>query len=116
MDYLIRIKAEDKFLDQAAGLHVKHLSYGGFITLFGAKFIKEIYRDLLEQQLGFIILAVEGSDLCGFALGCLDTSKLFTVIKRKFLKYLRIMLPYIIKRPLLIPKLFETLFYTRKEN
>ena len=105
-----------ELLRAAAQLHIQHLSYRSFITMLGNKFMLELYRDLLSDNLGFFVFALDGNHICGFVLGCTNSKKFFSVVKRRIFKYFRIILPRIIVRPNLIPKLFETLFYVQKEN
>jgi ribosomal protein S18 acetylase RimI-like enzyme len=116
IDYSVVVDSNDELLIEAAQLHIEHLSYRSFITLFGTKFILELYKDILSDKLGFFVFALSGNKVCGFVLGCMDSSRLFKLIIKKFPKYLKKILPQIISKPKLIPKLFETLFYVKKEN
>ena len=105
-----------KLLSEASRLHIEHLSYRSFITMFGNKFMVELYKDILSDKLGFFVFAMDGENVCGFVLGCVNSKLLFKIIIRKFPKYLLIILPRIVVSPQIIPKLFETLFYVNKEN
>lgn len=101
---------------QAARLHYEYLSYRSFITNFGPEFLIEIYKDLLNQKLGFLVCYEVEQKIRGFALACLDTNLLFQRIKKKRIKYSLMILKSLIKRPLLIGKILETLRYTIKED
>jgi hypothetical protein len=114
--YIVVDKFDHQLLSEAARLHIEHLSYRSFITLFGNKFMVELYKDILADKLGFFIFALEDGHVCGFVLGCINSKQLFNIIARKFIKYFMIIFPRIILNPQIIPKLFETLFYVNKEN
>jgi len=116
VDFVIVEKFDNALLSAAAHLHVEHLSYRSFITLFGPKFITEIYRDILSGNLGFFVFALDGGKVCGFVLGCTNTRLFFSLIKRKPFKYFALVAPRLMAKPQLFKKLFETLFYVDKEN
>ena len=116
IDFRVVSKFDKELLSEAAHLHITHLSYRSFITMFGNKFMLELYRDILADGLGFFIFALEGKNIYGFLLGCTNSQQLLSVIKRRLFKYFRIILPKLILNPGLLPKLFETLFYVKKEN
>lgn len=116
IEYQVVDSPNRELLLAAARLHIAHLSYRSFITLFGIRFIAELYHDILSSNQGFMVFAFEKKNVCGFVLGCLDNKKIFSSVKKKFLKYFRILLPRLIIRPRLIPKIVETLFYVNKEN
>jgi GNAT superfamily N-acetyltransferase len=106
----------EELLREAAILHIDGLSYRSFITLFGVKFITEIYKDALRNNIAFFVFALDNNKVFGYVMGCTDTQQLFKSVFKKFPKYIGIMLPKIIMSPRLIIKLFETLFYVDKEN
>lgn len=116
MDFVVVDDAESKLLNQAAILHLKYLSYRSFITTFGSAFIVEIYKDIVANKLGFFVFSTREGEIRGFVLGCIDSSVLFKLITRKFGKYFKIILPQLLRSPKLFIKLFETLFYIRKED
>jgi hypothetical protein len=109
-------KFDSELLTEAARLHIEHLSYRSFITMFGLKFMVELYKDILAAKLGFFVFAFDGKKVCGFVLGCTNSQQLFSVIKRRPFKYFAIIFPRLIINPGLISKLIETMFYVKKEN
>ncbi|MHA2217786.1 MAG: GNAT family N-acetyltransferase [Candidatus Hodarchaeales archaeon] len=116
MDYQVLEKYNESLCLEAARLHKEYLSYRSFLTSFGLKFIREIYKDVLEGKQGLIIACKNGEHLRGFVLGCFNTGSMFKVIKKKFLKYLFIVVPFVLKNPVIFIRILETLFYVKKEN
>lgn len=114
--FVLKKTFNPSLLFKAASLHVEYLSYRSFITMFGTKFIFELYKDILAKDFGFFVFATNGANVYGFVLGCTDSGMLLKIITRNFLKYLKIILPKILVNPLLLFKIFETFFYTKKEN
>jgi GNAT superfamily N-acetyltransferase len=116
IDFIVLDKVDLDLLQEAVSLHIKHLSYRSFITLFGNKFLLELYKDILSERLGFFVFAMDEKKICGFVLGCVNSRQLLGIIKRKLIKYFAIILPILIINLSVIFKLFETLFYVKKEN
>jgi len=116
IEYFVREDFNYDLISEAAKLHVEHLSDHGFLTLFGSKFIMELYKDILKNKSGFFIFATYKKKVCGFVLGSVDSSMMFRIIMKKFPKYLKIIFPFIFRKPQIIPKLFETLFYVNKQH
>ena len=69
IEYVAVEKFDQKLLTEAARLHIEHLSYRSFITMFGPKFMVELYKDILSANLGFFVFALDGNKVCGFVLG-----------------------------------------------
>lgn len=116
VEYKVLKTADIELLNAAADLHIEHLSYRSFITLFGRPFIVELYKDMLADNSAFFVFALNRKGVCGFVLASMDSNKIFSSVKRKIFTYSKIILPRLITRPMLIPKLFETFFYVKKEN
>jgi GNAT superfamily N-acetyltransferase len=116
MDYTVVTEASHPLVPQAVRLHYDALSYRSTITLLGERFVAELYRGLLDGGDAFVVVAHEGDRLCGFILGCVDSSRLMAVVPRRWRNFLPIMLPVLIARPRLWPRMIETLFYARKEG
>ena len=71
---------------------------------------------MLADNSAFFVFALDRKGVCGFVLASMDSNKIFSSVKRKIFTYSKIILPRLIARPMLIPKLFETFFYVKKEN
>lgn len=115
MEYSIVRAPEEVFLPEAARLHHQALSYRSTITAFGEPFLIALYRGLLADGLGFMIVAHEGERLRGFILGCSDSRRMMSVVPRRWRTFARIIVPVLFRRPPLIARLAQTLLYSRKE-
>lgn len=109
-------KYDEALCLEAARLHHEILSYRSFITAFGAGFLKEIYRDILEDGQGLIAAFKDGEQVRGFVLGCFSTGAMFAAVKRHFVKYFLMMVPLCLRNPRLIARILETLSYVRRES
>jgi len=116
IDFVVIQHFDYELLNAASQLHIKHLSYRSFITMFGSKFMLELYRDILAERLGFFVFALDGKSVGGFVLGCTNSQQLFGLVMRRPFRYFKMIVPRLIVKPALIPKLFETLFYVKREN
>lgn len=106
----------DENIERAIELHIEHLSYRSFITNFGKLFLLTLYKDWLEQKNAILIFSEEENKITGFVLGIVNKNLLFSPIISAPFKYLKFILPAVIKKPVIILKLFETLFYKRKSK
>jgi len=117
LKYILINSYDKETFNQISNIHIKSLSEGGFITLFGNRFLEEIYKDILLNNLGFLIVAKNNYIVSGFILGCYNSNEMFkTIIYKKFFKYIFLILPHILLKPFLIVKLFETFLYNKKEK
>ena len=107
-------EVDENLLVQVARLHQQALAFTSFLTSFGEKFLVQLYKALIELQLGFFILASEPPVVRGFVFGSLDSSGLMGVVARRFYVFVPIMLPAFIRHPSLIVKAFEILSYSQK--
>ncbi|MDB4964865.1 MAG: family N-acetyltransferase [Myxococcales bacterium] len=115
MDLTVVREASHPLLPQAVHLHYDALSYRSTITAFGEPFLYELYRALLDEGNGFVVVAHEGTRLIGFILGCVDSSRMMSVVPRRPLRFFTLMAPAMLRRPGLWPRMLQTLLYTRKE-
>jgi hypothetical protein len=115
-EILLLEEYDERLLSAAAQLHVEHLSYRSFITSFGWKFIREFYKDILADKIGFFLFAIDNEEIAGFILATSNSLGLFSVIKKRPLKYLKFILPTLLRSPKYIGKLIETFLYSKKEN
>lgn len=117
IEFVVTEEFNSELISVASRLYMEHLSDNGFLPLFGQKFIYELYKDILTDKLGFFIFALHGNKVAGFVLASLDSEQIFKIITKKFFKYFKIILPKVLLNPLqIVPKLFETLFYVKKQN
>lgn len=116
MPRLVLHDSDDTFLPQAVELHYQALSYRSFITMFGRLFLYRLYREWLRSGLAFLVIAHEEDRLRGFILGCHDSSRLMSVVWRRPWLFAPLILRVLARRPSLIPRLFETLLYGRRES
>ncbi len=117
IDFIVTDSSNSELINSSARLYMEHLSDNGFLSLFGRRFIQELFTDILREKLGFFIFALKDNAVCGFALASVDSEQIFKIITRKFLKYFKIILPRVFLNPIqIVPKLFETLFYVKKQN
>lgn len=116
MDVSVIDDAMHPLVTQAARLHLDALSYRSTITMFGERFLAELYRALLDEKNGFVVAAHEAGELRGFILGSVDSTRMMSAVPRRWRRFLPLMAPALLTRPLLWPRLFQTLFYTRKEG
>ena len=82
IDFVVIEKFNSEMLKAAAMLHIKHLSYRSFITMLGNKFMLELYRDILSDNLGFFVFALHEKR---FAVSFLDaqTASNFLVLLKE---------------------------------
>lgn len=114
MSFYVCKNIEDENIERAVELHIEHLSYRSFITHFGKLFLLTLYKDWLERKNAVLIFSEEENKVNGFVLGIVNKDLLFSPIVSSPFKYSKFILPVVIKRPVIMKKLFETLFYKRK--
>lgn len=116
MDYAILAAPDPELLSAAARLHLAALSDRSFITLFGERFLKEIYRGLIERRIGFLVIARDTAGLAGFVLACTESARLMSVVTGSPLMFARLMAARVIRHPRSFRKVLETAFYGRRER
>jgi ribosomal protein S18 acetylase RimI-like enzyme len=100
----------------AASLHFQTLKHRSFLTNFGISFLQHIYKDIFNRKLGFFIVAKKGTSTIGFVCACYDSSKLFSFSVFRSLHYFFMILPKILFKPPLAIKVFQTFFYSQKDD
>ncbi len=116
MSFYICSNSEDNYVEQAVSLHIRHLSDGGFITKLGNDFLLALYKDWLRLGNAILIFSLEGDKLNGFVLGIKKKDRLFNPIKARPITYLGYLLSAILKKPFLLPKIIESIFYEGKST
>lgn len=114
MDVVIESSPRTPWLDQAVALHERALSYRSFITMFGQGFLARLYRALLEEGVGFLVVAREGDRLAGFVLATQDGGSLFPILLRRLHRFAPGMALTLARHPALLPRLLQTVLYARK--
>lgn len=107
---------EKKYAADIAAIHIRSL-FGDFLPSLGRPFLTELYKSILELNLGFGFVSQDKKTIQGFVLATTDMQKMLKTvfIKKAFILGVRI-LPAVIKNPSIITKIFETLTYSDKES
>jgi ribosomal protein S18 acetylase RimI-like enzyme len=116
MDIAVISDANHALVAQAVRLHYDALSYRSTLTIFGERFLHELYRALLDEHNAFLVAAHEGAELRGFILGSIDSARMMSAVPRRWYRFAPLMAPALLTRPLLWPRMLQTLFYARKEG
>lgn len=97
--------------DTIVDLHIQSLGYRSFITQFGPRFLRNIYKIILSSKIGFICYAKEEKKLLGFICVIFASRQLFPAL----VKRLPILLPSMLKGILddlsLLKKTFGSVSY-----
>jgi ribosomal protein S18 acetylase RimI-like enzyme len=84
--------------------------------MFGTGFLRLLYQEWLRQGLAFLVVASQETELAGFVLGCPDSSRLMSAIYRRPWVFVGPVLKVLLRKPTVLPRLLETLFYSRRED
>lgn len=107
MEYLLAQKDDAK---EIVKIHKQEIA-GGFLSSLPAKFLEKLYTCVIEND--FCVVAEDNGKVAGFIAGTSDIKKLYSnFIKKYFFVSVFLLLPRIFD----IKKIFETLFYPKKEN
>lgn len=103
-------------LAQAVRLHDESLAYRSFITIFGRGFLQAVYEALLQDRLGYLVLAREGNELKGFMLICTGSDKLMTSVWKRAHVFVPLVCKVLVRSPHLLKNVIETFFYSRRQD
>lgn len=104
--------AEKKDVSEIVQIHKQEIKEG-FLSSLPAVFLEKIYLTIVESDISFCIVAKEKNEVIGFISGTVNINKLYHYfIKRYFFYSIFMLLPKIFN----IKKIFETLFYPKKEK
>lgn len=107
---------EKKYASDIAAIHADALSKD-FLPSLGVSFLTELYKGILELNLGFGFVAKDKNTIQGFVLATKDMQKMLkTVFFKRTFPLGRKILPALLKNPLKILKIFETFTYSGKES
>lgn len=107
MEYLL---AQKKYAKEIARIHKQEI-VGGFLSSLPLSFLEKVYICIIEND--FCVVAKERGEVLGFIAGTIDIKKLY---KYFFRKYFFVSLIMLLPKILNIKKIFETLFYPKKES
>jgi len=100
---------------QIAEIHKKEINQG-FLSELGDAFLAEFYRAIIQSPGGFCVVAEDEERVIGFISGCERIGGFYKFFfKTHTVKALRILLPKVFNVGR-VKKIFETLFYPRKEK
>jgi ribosomal protein S18 acetylase RimI-like enzyme len=109
-------KAKLSDLDKLVRIHYSELN-SDFLPSLGINFLRLLYSDLLALSGVYVVVYEDGGYVKGFIVGSKNFERDFNeIIKKGFIKYFLSILPQILKRPLMLKNLVETLFYPKKEG
>ena len=106
----------EKHVAQACQIHIEALP-DSFLPMLGYDFLKVVYNSILEYNLGFGFVCIKEGKVVGFILACKNTGKLFNdIIKKKWFALILPLLKKIMRSPSLLIRVYETIFYPKKEK
>lgn len=83
---------------------------GFFLTSLGSRFLTEIYSAIVEDPTGISLLAYDGQDIYGFAVGTTKPAKFYRrLIRKRLWKFFLASLAPIIRNPRILPHLVRGL-------
>jgi len=101
---------------QVAEIHQSALS-SDFLPSLGFSFLKTLYDGIAEKPGIFGFVFMEKNEVEGFVVGARTTNTFFReAIKSHFFKLVFYLGLALIKKPAIITKIFETLFYPSKSD
>ncbi|MBI2028537.1 MAG: GNAT family N-acetyltransferase [Candidatus Levybacteria bacterium] len=108
-------KAKKSETSSLAKIHYFEL-YSDFLSSLGEKFLRLLYEDLLGEDTHIYVVSY-GDGIQGFVAGSKDFNSVFKkIIIKNFIKYSFMLLPRVLYSPFILKKIFETLFYIKKEG
>lgn len=90
---------------------------GDFLPSLGISFLTTFYKTLINEPNTCTLVYYQKHQVLGFVIGTKDMALfLKNILKKRFLEFCLLIAYQIIKNPQLLKKVFETLFYTKKES
>lgn len=106
-------EATDDDLDRIAKLHIDNISTG-FISELGLPLVKLIYKEIIDSEIAFCMVALSNSTIIGFIAGTTDINALYSgFIKNNFIKATYSIFTKLFK-PRYMSRIIETLIYPRR--
>jgi len=102
--------------ETVANIHLEGLP-DDFLPSLGLNFLKIFYEGILEQSNIFGFVSQENNEVTGFVIGTENMTKFFNqAIMSRFFTLSYIVLKQILKKPQIIGKVLESLFFPNKET
>lgn len=106
----------DEQIDSVVKLHSSSLK-GDFLPSLGSSFLTTFYQALINEPNIYALVYSQEGQIQGFVIGTNDMAMFFKkILKKRFLKFSLLSFYQVIKNPRLLKKIYETLFYTKKES
>ncbi|MCK4454163.1 GNAT family N-acetyltransferase [Candidatus Parcubacteria bacterium] len=107
--------AEKKEAEQIAEIHKTEIKKG-FLSSLRGPFLTNLYSAIIESEFSFCVVSEKDGRVVGFIAGVLDINKFYGYfLKKYFFQSVLMLLPQIFNFKKL-KKIFESLFYPKKEN
>ena len=109
IDYEIN-DLELKHIQGVVAAHLKSFP-GFFLTFLGPAFLRELYSSLLKDRFGICLVALDKEKVVGFVAGTTRSSGVNSrLLRQRLAKFGLGVLPAILKRPSILPRLFRGIF------
>lgn len=103
-------------VEQLAKIHFTELK-SDFLPSLGIKFLVSLYREILKSKDNTVLVFKEENEVKGFIVGSKNFEKSFKkILRNNFLDFIFILFPEVVKNPLILKKIFETVLYTKKQG
>lgn len=103
-------------IKKLAKIHFTELN-SDFLPSLGERFLELLYLSLIQSKNTYMCVYQLNGDIHGYVVGSKNFSDVFKkVILNNFIKYTLLIFPQLIKKPVIIKKIIETFFYTKKEG
>ena len=107
--------AEKKEAEQIAEIHKTEIKKG-FLSSLKKPFLTNLYSAIIESDFSFCVAAEKDNQVIGFIAGTSSINKVYSYfLKKYFFQSVLMLLPQIFNFKKL-KKIFESLFYPKKEN
>ena len=107
------VEINRKYTDEIVNVHMSAFP-SFFLTFLGPKFLKEFYNSFIYDSagIGFVAVDEEDDDILGVIVGPLVPDGYFKrLLKKRWLAFCLASVGAVLKRPVVIKRLFGALFY-----
>src|SRR3989344_3608742 len=103
-------------INSIVAIHFSELN-SDFLPSLGIKFLSLLHFSFFNNKNTYVGVASSHDNIQGFIVGSCDFNSAFKeIICKDFIKYIFILLPHVIKRPILLKFFLDTLLYSQKTN
>ncbi|MDQ7823001.1 MAG: GNAT family N-acetyltransferase [Candidatus Eremiobacteraeota bacterium] len=107
---------EEKDCPEVIGLHMGLIADADF-PVFGKGFMKELYGAILTSPFAVPLVLEEEGEVTGFIVGATSSPKLFRdILSRRALPLALSVIGQVVRRPRMVARIMDILFYTRKTS